>query len=104
MHSLEAINLITKGPSINKHFFKNNNISLKSESVPKQIKKGLKKYKPTNVYKGKIEMYNSIKLLNQNDLNGKLSNNTVNNLNIEEIEKSKELIEVQKILTNLLTR
>ena len=44
MCQVEAFNLITKGPSINKLFFKNDNISLKSESVPKRNKKLLKKY------------------------------------------------------------
>ena len=91
MHSIEAINLITKGPSINKLFFKNDNISLKSESVPKQIKKGVKKYKSITIDKGKIAIYNNIKLQKLNESNVKLSNNTVNNLNIDAIEKSKEL-------------
>jgi hypothetical protein len=81
--SVEAINLITKGPSINKLFFKNDNISLKSESVPKPNKKGIKKYKTINIDKGNIALYNNIKLLKQNDLEAKLSNNTVNNLNID---------------------
>ena len=45
MHTFGAIELITKGPSINKLFFKNDNISLKSESVPKSNKKYVKKYK-----------------------------------------------------------
>ena len=89
--SVEAINLITKGPSINKLFFKNDNISLKSESVPKPNKKGIKKYKTINIDKGNIALYNNIKLLKQNDLGAKLSNNTVNNLNIDVLEKSKEL-------------
>ena len=89
--SVEAINLITKGPSINKLFFKNDNISLKSESVPKPNKKGIKKYKTINIDKGNITLYNNIKLLKQNDLDAKLSNNTVNNLNIDVLEKSKEL-------------
>ena len=89
--SVEAINLITKGPSINKLFFKNDNISLKSESVPKPNKKGIKKYKTINIDKGNIALYNNIKLLKQNDLDAKLSNNTVNNLNIDVLEKSKEL-------------
>ena len=89
--SVEAINLITKGPSINKLFFKNDNISLKSESVPKPNKKGVKKYKTINIDKGNIALYNNIKLLKQNDLNAKLSDNTLNNLNIDAIEKAKEL-------------
>ena len=90
-YSVEAINLITKGPSINKLFFKNDNISIKSESVPKPNKKGVKKYKTINTDKGNIALYNNIKLLKQNDLNSKLSNNTLNNLNIDAIEKAKEL-------------
>ena len=43
-----ALNLITKGPSINKLFFKNDNISLKSESMPKTNKKMVKKYRSYN--------------------------------------------------------
>ena len=91
INSIEAINLITKGPSINKLFFKNDNISLKSESVPKSIKKTVKKYRSINIDKGKIAIYNNIKLQKVNDLNVKLSNNTVNNLNINTFEKSHEL-------------
>ena len=90
-YSIEAINLITKGPSINKLFFKNDSISLKSESVPKSNKKHVKKYKSINIDKDKIEIYNNIKLQKQKDLNAKLSNNTVCNLNIDAVEKSKEL-------------
>ena len=91
MKSFGAIELITKGPSINKLFFKNDNISLKSESVPKSNKKYVKKYKSINIDKGKNEIYNNIKLQNQNDLNIKLSNNTLSNLNMDAVEKSQEL-------------
>ena len=91
INSLEAFNLITKGPSINKLFFKNDNISLKSESVPKSIKKGVKKYKSINIDKGKISIYNNMKFKTQNEINGKFSNNTVSNYNIDIVEKSKEL-------------
>ena len=62
MKSFGAIELITKGPSINKLFFKNDNISLKSESVPKSNKKYVKKYKSINIDKGKNAIYNNIKL------------------------------------------
>ena len=91
INSLEAFNLITKGPSINKLFFKNDNISLKSESVPKSIKKGVKKYKSINIDKGKISIYNNMKFKTQNEINGKFSNNTVSNYNMDIVEKSKEL-------------
>ena len=91
MYPIEAINLITKGPSINKLFFKNDNISLKSESVPKPNKKGVKKYKTINVDKGNIAIYNNIKIKTKNDLNNKLSNNIVNNYNMDVVEKSHEL-------------
>ena len=91
MYPIEAINLITKGPSINKLFFKNDNISLKSESVPKPNKKGVKKYKTINVDKGNLSIFNNIKIKTQNDLNTKLSNNTVNNYNMDTVQKSHEL-------------
>ena len=91
MYQVEAFNLITKGPSINKLFFKNDNISLKSESVPKRNKKLVKKYKSINIDKGKIDLYNNLKLKVINDSNVKFSNNTVNTFNIDAIEKSHEL-------------
>ena len=91
MCPVEAINLITKGPSINKLFFKNDNISLKSESVPKRNKKCVKKYKSINIDKGKIGLYNNIKLKKINDSNVKFSNNNVTTYNIDAIEKSHEL-------------
>ena len=91
MCPVEAINLITKGPSINKLFFKNDNISLKSESVPKRNKKYVKKYKSINIDKGKIGLYNNIKLKKINDSNVKFSNNNVTTYNIDAIEKSHEL-------------
>ena len=91
IHPAEAFNLITKGPSINKLFFKNDNISLKSGSVPKRNKKAVKKYKSINVDKGNIGLYNNLKLKVTNDSNVKFSNNTLNNYNIDVIEKSHEL-------------
>ena len=91
MYQVEAFNLITKGPSINKLFFKNDNISLKSESVPKRNKKLVKKYKSINIDKGKIDLYNNLKLKVINDSNVKFSNNNVTTYNIDAIEKSHEL-------------
>ena len=91
IHPAEAFNLITKGPSINKLFFKNDNISIKSGSVLKRNKKAVKKYKSINVDKGNIGLYNNLKLKVINDSNVKFSNNTLNNYNIDVIEKSHEL-------------
>ena len=91
MYPVEAFNLITKGPSINKLFIKNDNISLKSESVPKKNKKLVKKYKSINIDKEKIGLYNNLKLKVINDSNVKFSNNSVNDFNIDVIEKSHEL-------------
>ena len=89
--SVEAINLITKGPSINKLFFKNDSISLKSESVPKPNKKGVKKYRSINVDKGKNAIYNNIKLQKPSDSNLKFSNNALNYFNIDTVEKMHDL-------------
>ena len=60
LKSDRVINLITKGPSINKLFFKKDNISIKSSSMPKANKKSVKKFRSINIDKGKNEIYNNI--------------------------------------------
>ena len=56
LESASVLKLITKGPSINKLFFKNDNISLKSESMPKANKKQVKKFRSINICKEKTEL------------------------------------------------
>ena len=82
-----VINLIAKGPSINKLFFKNDNISLKSESMPKTNKKGVKKFRSINIDKVKNDIYNNI-IINKNKENeSKNSNISLNYYDIDCIEK-----------------
>ena len=81
------INLIVKGPSINKLFFKNDNISLKSESMPKTNKKVVKKFRSINVDKAKNDIFNNIIINNNLDNNSKNSNVTLNYYNMDCIEK-----------------
>ena len=88
--TVTALNLITKGPSINKLFFKNDNISLKSESMPKTNKKMVKKYNSYNIEKCKNEIISNITMKKVN-LNTKGSNTNVNYMNMDCIEKVHDL-------------
>ena len=93
------INLITKGPSINKLFFKNDNISLKSGSMPKANKKAVKKFRSINIDKGKNEIYNNIMIKKQLDRKYdsiKNNNPTLNYYNMDYIEKLYNLKGVAK--------
>jgi len=85
-----ALNLITKGPSINKLFFKNDNISLKSESMPKANKKMVKKYKSYNMEKVKNEIMHNMSIKRFNPIQ-KGSNTNVNYMNMDCIEKVHDL-------------
>lgn len=88
--AVTALNLITKGPSINKLFFKNDNISLKSESMPKANKKMVKKYKSYNIEKCKNEIISNISMKKFNPIQ-KGSNTNVNYMNMDCIEKVHDL-------------
>ena len=97
LESTSIINLITKGPSINKLFFKNDNISLKSESMPKTNKKQVKKFRSINICKGKNEIYTNLMLKKQNTNQvSKNSNNNLNYLNMDCYEKIHNLRGVAK--------
>ena len=97
LESTSIINLITKGPSINKLFFKNDNISLKSESMPKTNKKQVKKFRSINICKGKNEIYTNLMLKKQNTHQvSKNSNNNLNYLNMDCYEKIHNLRGVAK--------
>ena len=88
--AVTALNLITKGPSINKLFFKNDNISLKSESMPKANKKMVKKYKSYNIEKVKNEIIHNMSIKKFNPIQ-KGSNTNVNYMNMDCIEKVHDL-------------
>jgi hypothetical protein len=96
LESASVINLITKGPSINKLFFKNDNISLKSESMPKANKKQVKKFRSINICKDKNEIYNNLMLKKQNNKVSKNSNSNVNYINMDCYEKIHNLRGVAK--------
>ena len=85
-----VINLITKGPSINKLIFKNDNFSLKSGSMPKANKKQVKKFRSIHIDKGKNDIYNNIMIKKKYD-NIKNSNITLNYYNMDCIEKMHNL-------------
>ena len=96
LEPISIINLITKGPSINKLFIKNENISIKSESMPKANKKLVKKYRSINIDKGKNEIINNIILTKKINPIQKGSNNTLNYLNMDCIEKVHNLRGIAK--------
>ena len=95
LESGHVIKLITKGPSINKLFFKNDNVSLKSDSVPKTNKKLIKKFKSIHIDKGKNDIYNNITIKKKYD-NMKNSNIALNYYNMDCIEKIHNLKGVAK--------
>ena len=95
MKSGAVINLITKGPSINKLFFKNDNVSLKSGSVPKANKKMVKKFRSINIDKGENDIYNNI-MIKKKNFNMKNSNMTLNYYDMDCIEKIHNLKGVTK--------
>ena len=86
VESGHVIKLITKGPSINKLFFKNDNVSLKSDSVPKTNKKLIKKFRSIHIDKGKNDIYNNIMIKKKYD-KIKDSNIALNHYNKDCIEK-----------------
>ena len=86
LESGNVINLITKLPSINKLFFKNDNVSLKSDSVPKMNKNQVKKFRSIHIDKGKNDIYNNIIIKNKYD-SIKKSNIALNFYNMDCIEK-----------------
>ena len=91
-------NLITKGPSINKLFFKNDNISLKSGSMPKANKKQVKKFRSINIDKGKNEIINNITIKKKlgRKYDSIKNNPTLNYYNMDYIEKLGNLKGVTK--------
>ena len=84
-----VINLITKGPSITKLFFKKNNVSLKSGSMPKSKKRHLKKFRSINIERDKNEISQNINIKKFDSL--KSSNQKLNYLNMDFIEKKNNL-------------
>ena len=93
---VSVLNLITKGPSINKLFIKNDNISLKSESMPKENKKMVKKFRSINIDKVKNEIINNIILTNKLVPTQKGSNSNINYMNMDCIEKVHNLRGIAK--------
>ena len=90
LQSVAVLNLITKGPSINKLFFKNDNISLKSGSMPKANKKMVKKFRSIHIDKEKNNIYNNITIKKKYEkkCDSIHSNNfTLNYYNMDCIEK-----------------
>ena len=87
----KVLNLITKGPSINRLFFKKDNISIKSGSMPKPNKKSVKKYRSINIDKGKNEIYNNIIIQKNNEHDIQNSNINLNYYNMDCIEKMHNL-------------
>ena len=86
----KVINLITKGPSINKLFFKKDNISIKSSSMPKSNKKSVKKFRSINIDKRKNEIYNNISLTKNQENDTKNSNINLNYYNAGRGEQVKD--------------
>ena len=83
-----VINLITKGPSINKLFFKKDNISLKSGSMPKSKKRLVKRFRSINFERDKNEI-SKIKIKKYDSITS--NNQTLNYLNMDFIEKKNNL-------------
>ena len=100
LKSDRVINLITKGPSINRLFFKNDNISIKSSSMPKANKKLVKKFRSINIDKGKIEIYNNIMIKKTCENNTQNSNINLNYYNMDCVEKIHNLKGVTKDFLN----
>ena len=100
LKSDRVINLITKGPSINKLFFKNDNISIKSSSMPKANKKSVKKFRSINIDKGKNEIYNNIMIKKNYDNNMQNSHINLNYYNMDCVEKMHNLKGVTKDFLN----
>ena len=99
-----VINLITKGPSINKLIFKNDNFSLKSGSMPKANKKQVKKFRSLHIDKGKNDISNNIMIKKKHD-SIKNSNITLNYYNMDYIEKIHNLRgEAKDFLSNNNTK
>ena len=98
-----VINLITKGPSINKLFFKKDNVSLKSGSMPKSKKRHLKKYRSINIERNKNQITQNINIKKYDSL--KANNHTLNYLNMDFIEKKNNLKgEAKDFLSNKETK
>ena len=91
-----VINLRAKGPSISKFFFKKNNISLKSGSMPKLERRFLEKFRSIIIERDKHEISNIKIKENKNDI--KKNNQTLNYLNMNFFEKKNNLKDENFIL------